>query len=89
MNKYFSVEDYHELTAEGKSLVDEWIAANDLDPNLITLIESFDNGTVVVSGVPHNPNEMTGLADIKVIRTINEDTFPWASLPNFLQEISS
>lgn len=83
--KYFNVEDFWDLPQEGQTMIKDWLSENEVNPEFVSLIQGMD-GNVVVSGYPDGNDETVSLADVKIIKTIEQDTFPWEEISNFLAQ---
>lgn len=84
--RYFNVEDYEGLDAEGKAIVDQWLKDNDAEEGVSLIQELVEDQKVllVLSGPKESQFGTFSAYDREELKRV-ENTFPW----EVLEKVSS
>lgn len=83
--RYFNIDDYVDLDANERSIVDNWLAENDSLEKISLIQEIADGSKLVLSGPEIDEDGLSSEGELVVYKTLEENTFPWEVLKKVSQ----
>lgn len=81
---YFGIDDYTDLEAKDRVVVDQWLTENNV-LGMITLIQETGDGRLVLSGPDVSEDGLANENELEVVKILEKNTFPW----EILQKVST
>ena len=86
--KYFSAQDYMNLSKDNRIIVDDWLTTNELQELGVSMIQEDPAGEgLVLSGPRVEEDGSLSEYDVTILKVIDEDTFPWEVLKNLSSQV--
>ena len=78
--RYFNIDDYIDLDANERVLVDNWLAENDCLEKISLVQEVEGTSELVLSGPEIDEDGLASEGELVVYKVLEENTFPWEVL---------